>query len=75
MSLTAITQKITTIGEAEQHFNLVQTVAPDFFTEWQVDLPELTETEKTELDRIRARYRYHRAQGYSALRCNGVQSH
>lgn len=66
MSLTAITQKITTLREAEQHFNLVQTVDPDFFTEWQVDLPQLTETEKAELDRIKARYRYHRAQGHLA---------
>lgn len=66
MSLTAITQKITTIREAEHHFNLVQTVDPNFFTEWQVDLPELTETEKTELDRIRARYRYYCSQGHLA---------
>jgi hypothetical protein len=63
MSVTAITQKVTTIREGEQHFNLVQTVDPDFFTEWQVDLPQLTETEKAELDRIKARYRYHGAQG------------
>lgn len=66
MSLTAITQKITTLREAEQRFNLVQTVDPDFFTEWQVDLPQLTEAEQAELDRIKARYRYHRAQGHLA---------
>ena len=63
---TAITKRITTINDVEQQFNLVQAVTPDFFTEWQKNLPDLTETEKAVLDRIKGRYRYHRASGHLA---------
>ncbi|MDB9315181.1 restriction endonuclease subunit R [Spirulina sp. CS-785/01] len=66
MSPTAITQRIVTLQDAEQQFNLVRTVDPDFFPEWQRDLSPLTDTERAELDRIKARYRYHRASGQLA---------
>ncbi|MEA5469164.1 restriction endonuclease subunit R [Spirulina sp. 06S082] len=61
--ITAITKRITTINEVEQQFNLVQAADPDFFREWQENLPDLTETEKAVLGRIKGRYRYHRASG------------
>ncbi len=63
MAQTAITKRITTIAEAERHFNLVRSADVDFFTEWQQNLAALTEAEKAVLDRIKARYRYHRANG------------
>ena len=63
MIQTAVTKRVTTINEAEQQFNLVRTADADFFTEWRNNLPELTDTEKAVLDRIKARYRYHRANG------------
>jgi hypothetical protein len=63
MIQTAITKRITTINEVEQQFNLMQTADPDFFTEWQENLPDLTEAEKSVLDRIKGRYRYHHASG------------
>lgn len=63
MIQTAITRRITTIKEAEVQFNLLPTTDVNFFTEWREDLPTITEIEKTVLDRIKARYRYHRASG------------
>ena len=66
MTVTAITKKITTIGEAERQFNLVRTADVNFFPEWQENLADLTDAEKAVLDRIRARYRYHRANGHLA---------
>ncbi|MDJ0730873.1 MAG: type I restriction endonuclease subunit R [Crocosphaera sp.] len=66
MSLTAITQRITTIDEAEKQFNLVRTADVHFFSEWRENLLELTDEEKAILDRIKARYRYHRAKGHLA---------
>ena len=63
MSQTAITKRITIIGKAEQQFNLVRTADVDFFPEWRENLADLTDAEKAVLDRIKARYRYHRANG------------
>lgn len=61
--ITAITKRITTINDVEQQFNLMQAADSDFFTEWKEDLPDLTDTEKAVLDRIKGRYRYHRGSG------------
>ncbi|AUS99610.1 type I restriction endonuclease subunit R [Nostoc sp. CENA543] len=66
MIQTAITQRITTISEAERQFNLVRTADINFFPEWRENLADLTDKEKTVLDRIKARYRYHRANGHLA---------
>jgi hypothetical protein len=66
MAATAITQVLTTLDRAEAFLNLSQSVDPDFFLEWQGDLPPLTEAEEARLDRIRARYRYHRNSGHLA---------
>ncbi|MDY6781781.1 MAG: type I restriction endonuclease subunit R [Cyanobacteriota bacterium] len=63
MPQTAVTKRITTIGEAERQFNLVRTADLDFFPEWREDLADLSDAEKAILDRIKARYRYHRANG------------
>lgn len=63
MVQTAITKSITTLNEVEAKFNLRRTEDQQFFTEWFADLPELTQEEQTALDQIKARYRYHRANG------------
>jgi hypothetical protein len=63
MVQTAITKSITTLNEVEAKFNLRRTEDEQFFTEWFADLPELTQEEQTALDQIKARYRYHRANG------------
>jgi hypothetical protein len=66
MIQTAITKRITTISEAERQFNLVRTADINFFPEWRENLADLTDQEKTVLDRIKSRYRYHRANGHLA---------
>lgn len=66
MSQTAITKRIKTIGEAELQFDLVRTADVNFFTESRDNSRDLTDTEKALLDRIKARYRYHRASGHLA---------
>lgn len=63
MVQTAISKVITSLKEVETRCNLIRTVNPQFFTEWTTGLPDLTDTEKAILDRIRGRYRYHRADG------------
>lgn len=59
----AITKVITTLNEAEAKFNLRRTEDEQFFTEWFEDLPQITDLERTSLDRIKGRYRYHRNDG------------
>jgi hypothetical protein len=66
MSQTAITKRITTVSEAEKQFNLVRTADLNFFSECRENLSDLTDAEKAVLDRIKARYRYHRAKGHLA---------
>jgi len=60
----AIAKAITNLNEAQQKFNITQTNEPQFFTEWLNDLPELTEAEKTSLDRLKNRYLYYAADGF-----------
>lgn len=59
----AITDAITTLDEAENRFNLTRTEDESFFLEWQADLPEISATERTELDQLRRRYLYQRSTG------------
>jgi hypothetical protein len=66
MVQTAITQSIKTLNDVHAKFNLRRTEDEQFFTEWFESLPELTQQEKTALDQIRYRYRYHRADGLLA---------
>ncbi len=63
MVQAAITKSITTLNDLEAKFNLRRTEDEQFFTEWFADLPELTQEQQTALDQIKARYRYHRANG------------
>ncbi len=41
-------------------FSLHRSINPQFFTEWYDNLPALTDSEKSTLDRVRQRYLYHR---------------
>jgi len=59
----AITTAITTLAEAERQFNLSRIEDESFFPEGWTDLPELSESEKTELDAWRQRYLYQRSEG------------
>ncbi|AFZ00230.1 type I restriction endonuclease [Calothrix sp. PCC 6303] len=46
------------LGEVEQKFNLQENLDLSFFPEWQNDLPELSETEKQTLDKIKSNFLY-----------------
>lgn len=48
-----------TLSEVEDQFNLRQIIDdPSFFREWQDDLPELSESEKPALDRVKTEFLY-----------------
>ncbi len=48
-----------TLSEVEDQFNLRQILDnPNFFREWQDDLPELSESEKQALDRVKTEFLY-----------------
>lgn len=59
--VVAITEQMTTLKQVEQRFGLERTTDPQFFTEWFADLPDLTEQERSILDRLKHRYAYYRA--------------
>ncbi|MEA5533431.1 type I restriction endonuclease [Crocosphaera sp. XPORK-15E] len=61
---TAITEAITTLAEAEKRFNLHRVENEQFFEEWRINLPELTDTEKIALNDLRRRYIYQRSEGH-----------
>lgn len=58
-----ITKAITSLNEAHEKFNLSQTTNPEFFTEWFEELPEITDSEKASLNRLKNRYLYYAADG------------
>jgi hypothetical protein len=60
----AITEAITTIIDAERRFGLTRNEEPNFFTEWQENLPQLTAKDLTLLADLRRRYIYHRSTGH-----------
>ncbi|MBD0346303.1 MAG: type I restriction endonuclease subunit R [Coleofasciculus sp. Co-bin14] len=59
----AVTEAITSINEAESRFNLSRNSDLQFFSEWQENLPELTQAERQTLDRIKNSYLYNSADG------------
>jgi hypothetical protein len=64
VQLLAITDYIDSLAEAEARFGLSRNDEPSFFTEWSIDLPELTLSEQQRLDLIKQRYLYHRQYGH-----------
>ena len=59
----AVTDAIKTLAEAESRLNLSRNEDEDFFTEWQMPLPNLSDSEQVALDTLRCRLLYHRADG------------
>lgn len=64
MPTTAITDAITTLAEAEQRFRLYRSEEDNFFPEWQIAFPALTDLDRTHLDQLRQRYLYQRASSH-----------
>lgn len=59
----AIGKAVDSLSLVEAKFNLVQSPDDRFFVEWYEDLPELSDAEKTVLDRYKQRFLAHRYQG------------
>lgn len=59
----AVTRAITNLNEAHEKFNLTQTHDSQFFREWVEELPNINNTEKASLDRLKNRYLYYLADG------------
>jgi hypothetical protein len=56
--MTAIQINQLTLDDVIKQFNLVETTDPNFFSEWQGELPEIEERAGEDLDRIKANYAY-----------------
>lgn len=61
--VTAITEAITSLSDAETRFGLVRIESEEFFPEWSTELPTITEADKASLNTLRRRYLYHRGEG------------
>ncbi len=59
----AVTDACKTLAEVENRFNLTRNTDPKFFSEWQSDLPKLSDAEGDRLRLIWQRLQYHRADG------------
>ncbi|NJL63480.1 MAG: type I restriction endonuclease subunit R [Methylacidiphilales bacterium] len=58
-----IRKAINNLNEAHKKLNLSQNSQTNFFTEWFDNLPELEESEKNTLNRLKNRYLYYSADG------------
>jgi hypothetical protein len=56
----AISKALTSMAEVEARFAIGYTHHPDFFSEWQTDLPTLSPTEQSQLASIQQRFIEHR---------------
>ena len=57
---SAITNAVKSLTEVETRFGLRRNDEPEFFSEWQGELPELAESEMAALARMGNRLAYHR---------------
>ncbi|MDZ8189712.1 MAG: hypothetical protein RMX96_33355 [Nostoc sp. ChiSLP02] len=53
--ISAITEAITSLTDAETRFGLVRIENEEFFPEWFEELPKISEAEKASLDVLRRR--------------------
>jgi len=60
---TAVTEVVKSLNQAESLFDLQCAISPDFFREWQRNLPTLTPDEEATLDRIKTSYLHNSADG------------
>ncbi len=63
VQIVAITEAILTLNDVQEKFQLSQTTDSQFFPEWFESLPELTDTEKELLNRLKNRFLYYVANG------------
>jgi hypothetical protein len=63
MVQTAVTQVIQSLEDLERNFGVSRSPNPNFFPEWQTNLPALLESDTIALNQVRDRFRYQRKQG------------
>jgi hypothetical protein len=63
MVTLGITKAITNLNEAHTKLGISPSPDPNFFGEWRETFPELTDAEKTRLDRLKQRYFYYADSG------------
>lgn len=61
--ILAISESITTFRQVQQKLGLSLSDEPDFFLEWNEDLPNLTAVERSRLDEVRKNYLYQISDG------------
>ncbi|MBD2462293.1 type I restriction enzyme HsdR N-terminal domain-containing protein [Oscillatoria sp. FACHB-1407] len=61
--IIAVTDAVKSLSEVEARFGLRRAEDEQFFNEWQQDLPELNDAERSKLQILRQRLLYHRAEG------------
>lgn len=61
--VVAVTEAIKSLAEAESRWGLSRSEDEAFFSEWQAELPSISDAEQTALDTLRRRLLYHRADG------------
>jgi len=54
--VSTISANRVTLADLEERYGLSLTTQEDFFTEWRVNLPSLTELEQQSLDRVKANF-------------------
>ncbi|MBE9033390.1 type I restriction enzyme HsdR N-terminal domain-containing protein [filamentous cyanobacterium LEGE 11480] len=59
----AISKAMTTMAQVQARFSIDYASEPDFFPEWQSDLPQLTGPEQAQLAHIQQRFVEHRNRG------------
>jgi predicted type IV restriction endonuclease len=59
MTTVAVTEAIRSFTKVESRFGLTRSLDPDFFSEWQQNFEDLTQLEKSTLDRIKQSYLRH----------------
>jgi predicted type IV restriction endonuclease len=64
MTTIAVTNTIRSFTDVESRFGLARSLDPDFFTEWEHDFEDLTQIEKSTLDRIKQSYLRHINEGF-----------
>ncbi|MBW4620137.1 MAG: type I restriction endonuclease subunit R [Cyanosarcina radialis HA8281-LM2] len=63
MVTTGVTKAITNLNEAHTKLGISPSQDVNFFSEWQGNLPTLSEAEKERLDRLKQRYLYYADSG------------
>ena len=62
----SIARTITSIAQLQERFTIAPATDDNFFPEWRDRLPQLTEAERSFLDKIKHRFHRHRASGEMA---------